>query len=208
MTATAATPRIVVLDSFAIDQGEPETTWRELAQLGELVVHPQTEPAEVGAHARDAVAVLTNKVALSAADLQALPQVRYVGVTATGTNVVDLAAARAAGIAVTNVPGYATDSVAELVFGLILKFAFDVAGHNAVREGGGLGVLVGLLLLPAAAHGAGRQDVGPGRRGRDRRRRRAHRRSVRHARDPRGRAGRAAAPRADAHAAGRGAAGG
>ncbi len=105
MTATAAKPRIVVLDSFAIDQGEPETTWRELAELGELVVHPQTEPAEVGAHARDAIAVLTNKVALSAADLQALPQVRYVGVTATGTNVVDLAAARAAGIAVTNVPG-------------------------------------------------------------------------------------------------------
>ena len=89
MTATAARPRIVVLDSFAIDQGEPETTWRELAELGELVVHPQTEPAEVGAHARDAIAVLTNKVALSAADLQALPQVRYVGVTATGTNVVD-----------------------------------------------------------------------------------------------------------------------
>ncbi|MFL5307356.1 MAG: D-2-hydroxyacid dehydrogenase [Polyangia bacterium] len=136
MTAPAAKPRIVVLDSFAIDQGEPETTWRELAQLGELIVHPQTEPAEVGAHARDAIAVLTNKVALSAADLQALPQVRYVGVTATGTNVIDLPAARAAGVAVTNVPGYATDSVAELVFGMILKFAFDVAGHNASVKAG------------------------------------------------------------------------
>ncbi len=136
MTATAPRPRIVVLDSFAIDQGEPEATWRELAALGELVVHPQTEPAEVGAHARDAVAVLTNKVVLGAADLQALPQVRYVGITATGTNVVDVAAARAAGIAVTNVPGYATDSVAELVFGMILKFAFDVAGHNASVKAG------------------------------------------------------------------------
>jgi len=137
MTAAAAPrPRIVVLDSFAIDQGEPETVWRETAALGELVVFEQTEPAEIGAHARDAVALMTNKVALSAADLQALPQLRYVGITATGTNVVDLAAARAAGIAVTNVPGYATESVAELVFALILKFAFDVAGHNASVKAG------------------------------------------------------------------------
>jgi glycerate dehydrogenase len=136
MTTAAGRPRIVVLDSFAIDQGEPETAWSELAALGDLVVHPQTEPAEVAAHARDAVAVLTNKVALGAAELEALPAVRYLGITATGTNVVDLGAARAAGIAVTNVPGYATDSVAELVFGLILKFAFDVAGHNASVKAG------------------------------------------------------------------------
>lgn len=136
MTAAASRPRIVVLDSFAIDQGEPETVWRDLAALGELAVFEQTEPAEIGAHAREAVALLTNKVVLSAADLQALPALRYVGITATGTNVVDLPAAQAAGIAVTNVPGYATDSVAELVFALILHFAFDVAGHNAAVKAG------------------------------------------------------------------------
>jgi glycerate dehydrogenase len=136
MSAAAPRPRIVVLDSFAIDQGEPESVWSELAALGELAVFEQTEPAEIAAHGRDAVALLTNKVSLSGADLAALPGLRYVGVTATGTNVVDLAAAQAAGIAVTNVPGYATDSVAELVFALILQFAFDVAGHNASVKAG------------------------------------------------------------------------
>ncbi len=134
--AAAARPRIVVLDSFAIDQGEPETVWRELEALGELAVFEQTEAGEVAAHSRNALAVLTNTVVLSAAHLQALPGLRYVGVTATGTNVIDLEAARAAGIAVTNVPGYATDSVAELVFALILQFAFDVAGHNAAVKAG------------------------------------------------------------------------
>jgi glycerate dehydrogenase len=136
MTAAGPRPRIVVLDSFAIDQGEPETVWREMAALGELAVFEQTEPAEVAARGRDAVALLTNKVTLSAADLQALPALRYIGITATGTNVVDLAAARAAGLAVTNVPGYATESVAELVFALILQFAFDVSGHNAAVKAG------------------------------------------------------------------------
>ena len=130
-------PRIVVLDSFAIDQGEPESTWRELAALGELAVHPQTQSGEVVARAgNDTLAVLTNKVSLGAAELSALPALRYVGVTATGTDIIDLAAARARGIAVTNVPGYATASVAELVFALILHFSYDVAGHNAAVKAG------------------------------------------------------------------------
>jgi glycerate dehydrogenase len=132
----AARGRIVLLDSFAIDQGEPDTLWSALAALGELVVYPQSEPAEVISHARDAFAVLTNKVQLDADELRALPQLRYVGITATGTDIVDLAAARAAGLAVTNVPGYATESVAELVFAVILQFAFDVSGHNAAVKAG------------------------------------------------------------------------
>ncbi len=135
MTA-AASGRIVLLDSFAIDQGEPDAFWGELAELGELVVYPNTEPAEVVSHARDALAVLTNKVEIEAQDLNELPRLRYVGITATGTNIVDLEAARAAGLAVTNVPGYATESVAELVFALILHFSFDVAGHNAAVKAG------------------------------------------------------------------------
>lgn len=134
--SAAAPGRIVLLDSFAIDQGEPESVWRELQALGELVVYPHSEPAEVVSHARDAFAVLTNKVELEAQELRALPQLRYVGVTATGTDIVDLDAARAAGIAVTNVPGYATESVAELVFAHILHFSFDVAGHNASVKAG------------------------------------------------------------------------
>ena len=127
--------RIVVLDSFAIDQGElqgePEHTWRELAALGELTVYPRSETAEVLARAGgDTLAVLTNKVPLGASELAACPALRYVGVTATGTDIIDLEAARARGVAVTNVPGYATESVAELVFALILHFCYDVAGHG------------------------------------------------------------------------------
>ena len=75
------------------------------------------------ARSAGATAILTNKVAIGANELAALPDLRYIGVTATGTNVVDLAAARAAGIAVTNVPSYASESVAELVFALILHFS-------------------------------------------------------------------------------------
>jgi glycerate dehydrogenase len=80
--------------------------------------------------------VISNKVPLGAEELAALPTLRYVGVSATGTNVVDLTAARTAGIAVSNVPGYATESVAELVFALILHFSHDVAGHNAAVKVG------------------------------------------------------------------------
>ena len=130
-------PKIVILDSFAVDQGEPETTWRELRDLGELMVHAQTDGEEIAVRCRDEVAaVITNKVRIDAAHLDALPALRYIGVSATGIDVVDLVAARAAGIAVTNVPGYATDSVAELVFALILNFSHDVAGHNAAVKAG------------------------------------------------------------------------
>jgi len=129
--------RIVVLDSFTTDQGEPEAFWGPLRELGELALHPRTGAGDVIPRALGATAVLTNKVVLGAAELAALPDLRYVGVLATGTNVVDLAAARSAGVVVTNVPGYATDAVAQLVFGLILHFTHDVAGHAAaVREGG------------------------------------------------------------------------
>jgi glycerate dehydrogenase len=131
-----AAQRIVILDSFAIDQGEPDDFWGDLAALGALTVHEQSEGGEIVGRARDALAVLTNKVPLGAAELAALPALRYLGVTATGTNIIDLQAARAAGIAVTNVPGYATESVAELVFALILHFTHDVAGHSAAVKVG------------------------------------------------------------------------
>jgi glycerate dehydrogenase len=130
-------PRVVVLDSFAIDQGEPDAVWGELAALGELTVYPQTESEEIVGRCRNGtLAVLTNKVPIGAAELSALPALRYVGVTATGVNIVDLEAARAAKVAVTNVPGYATESVAELVFAFILHFSHDVGGHNAAVKVG------------------------------------------------------------------------
>jgi glycerate dehydrogenase len=127
--------RIVVLDGFAADQGEPDA-WADLATLGALEVYPRTRAAEVVDRARGATAVVTNKVVLDAGVLAALPELRYVGVSATGTNVVDMAAAAARGVAVTNVPGYAAASVAQHAFALILHFAVDVAGHGAAVKGG------------------------------------------------------------------------
>jgi glycerate dehydrogenase len=126
--------RIVLLDSFTTDQGD--TRWTELRALGDLVVHPRTLPAQVRERCADAEAVLTNKVLLPADTLAALPSLRYVGLTSTGTNVVDLAAARARGIAVTNVPAYSTESVAELVFAMILHFAFRAGEHDAAVKAG------------------------------------------------------------------------
>jgi glycerate dehydrogenase len=127
--------RIVILDSFAADQGD-ETMWTGLRALGELAVHPRSTNVEVVARAAGATAALTNKVAFSAATFAALPDLRYVGVLATGTNVVDLDAARAAGVAVTNVPSYAAASVAQHVLALVLHFSQDAAGHAAAVKAG------------------------------------------------------------------------
>ncbi len=120
--------RIVVLDGFTLDQGDAEV-WRGLESLGEVRVHARTRPEERAERCRGAAIVLTNKVAVDAALMDATPGLKYIGVLATGTNIVDLEAARARGIVVTNVPGYSTDSVAQLVFALILHFTHDVAGH-------------------------------------------------------------------------------
>jgi len=126
--------RIVLLDSFAADQGD--TSWAELRPLGEVMVYPRTPPRLVRERCEGAQALLTNKVVLSDELMAALPDLRYVGVTATGTNVVDLDAAKARTIAVTNVPAYSTESVAQLVFAMILHFTFDVAGHDAAVKAG------------------------------------------------------------------------
>ena len=127
--------RTVILDSFTADQGAPGW-WDGLRALGELVVYPRTSGDEVVARAAGATAILTNKVAVSASSLAALPDLRYIGVLATGTNIVDLAAAQTHGVAVTNVPGYAAEAVAQLVFALVLHFTHDVAGHSADVKAG------------------------------------------------------------------------
>jgi glycerate dehydrogenase len=126
--------RIVVLDSFPADQGAP--VWQGLSQLGQVALHPRTRPAELLERAAGAEVLITNKVVLDADTLARLPALRYIGVCATGTNIVDVAAARQRGIAVTNVPGYGPESVAQAVFAAILHFAHDVAGHDAAVKAG------------------------------------------------------------------------
>lgn len=126
--------KIVVLDGHTLNPGDLD--WAPLAAHGELQVYPRSAPGEVLERAADAAILLTNKVVLDAARLAQLPALRHIGVTATGTNVVDLAAARARGISVSNVPAYSTPSVAEHVFALILALARRVEGHAAlVRQG-------------------------------------------------------------------------
>ena len=128
--------KIVILDSFPADQGDPTYTWEGLRALGDLTVYPRSHEDQIIERARGATAVLTNKVEIRRELLEMLPEIRYVVVLATGTNIVDLEAARARGVAVTNVPGYATDAVAQLVFALILRLTHDVAAHDrAVKEG-------------------------------------------------------------------------
>jgi glycerate dehydrogenase len=128
--------RIVMLDSFAADQGDPSFTWEELRALGELTVFARSHEDQLLERARGATALLVNKVEIRGELFEMLPEIRYVGVLATGTNIVDLEAARAHGVAVTNVPDYATDAVAQLTFALILQLTHDVAAHDrAVKAG-------------------------------------------------------------------------
>lgn len=125
---------IVVLDGYAANPGDLD--WSPLGVLGEVTVHERT-PAELTlARAAGAQVVLTNKVVLGAAEMAALPELRYIGVLATGYNVVDVAAARERGVVVTNVPAYSTPSVAQHVFALLLELTRGV-GHHAgrVRQG-------------------------------------------------------------------------
>lgn len=129
-----ARPRIVVLDGHTLNPGD--LSWSALEALGDCTIHAHTPPAEIVARAAGAPIVLTNKTPLSAATLAALPEAKYIGVLATGYNVVDVAAARARGIPVANVPLYGTASVAQHVFALLLELTQQVGRHSAsVRAG-------------------------------------------------------------------------
>lgn len=126
--------RIVVLDGYALNPGD--LSWSELEALGDCAVYDRTPPGEIQARAQEADALLTNKTVLNAQTLEALPQLRYVGVLATGVNVVDIAAARRLGITVTNVPGYSTPAAAQATLALLLELTNHVGYHNqAVHEG-------------------------------------------------------------------------
>ena len=125
---------IVVLDGFTLNPGD--LSWEELQSLGPCTIYERTSPAELERRAVAAAILLTNKTKLSAGQMQNLPRLKYIGVLATGTNIVDLAGARTRGITVTNVPTYGTKSVAQMTFALLLELAHH-AGHHArtVRDG-------------------------------------------------------------------------
>ena len=126
--------RIVVLDGRTLNPGD--LTWDALKALGPCAIYDLTIPAQVYERAWEATIVLTNKTVLSATTIAELPHLRYIGVLATGYNVVDVEAAKRKGICVTNVPTYSTHSVAQMVFAHLLNFAQHVGDHSRSVYGG------------------------------------------------------------------------
>ena len=126
--------KIVILDSDSIRVDD--AVWEEIAELGELVRYDNTPQELAAARIGDAEAVLLSKIVVDEALLDACPNLKYIGVTATGYNVVDLAATARRGIVVTNVPAYSTEAVAQHVFALLLELTNRVAAYDArVRAG-------------------------------------------------------------------------
>ena len=126
--------RIVVLDGYTLNPGD--LSWDDLKKLGDCAIYDRTPTAQIVERARDAEIALTNKTVLMADTITALPKLKYVGVLATGYNVVDIAAAKERGIPVTNTPDYGTPSVAQHTFALLLELTQHVAHHaQTVRDG-------------------------------------------------------------------------
>lgn len=125
---------IVVLDGFTMNPGD--LSWSELEKLGTLKVYDRTSPEQLLERAADAEAVLTNKTVLNASVLRSMPKLKYVGVLATGYNVVDIAVAKELGIIVTNIPAYSTESVAQMVFAHILNITHSVGRYAEEAHAG------------------------------------------------------------------------
>lgn len=134
MEKTGKKIRIVVLDGYTLNPGD--LSWSALESVGDCAIYERTSPSEVVERCRDAEVVLTNKVPVMAAEIEQLPRLAYIGVLATGYNVVDLQAASRRGIVVTNIPAYSTDSVVQMVFAHLLNVTNAVQRHSdSVRRG-------------------------------------------------------------------------
>jgi glycerate dehydrogenase len=127
-------PRIVVLDGYTLNPGD--LSWTPLDELGQVELYDHSASDLVAARSSGAAILLTNKTVLTGDLIRALPELRFIGVLATGYNVVDVAAAKEHGIPVSNVPGYGTASVAQAVFALLLELASHTGDHaRAVAAG-------------------------------------------------------------------------
>ena len=125
---------IVVLDGYTLNPGD--LSWDALRELGSCEIYDRSAPDEIVPRSTSAEIVLTNKVKLNGEYMSSVPTLKYIGVTATGYNIVDVAAARERKVIVTNIPTYGTQSVAQMTFALLLELTQHV-GHHAqtVREG-------------------------------------------------------------------------
>lgn len=126
--------KIVILDGYAMNPGDLD--WAELRRLGEVVLYDRSTEAQVIERAAGADVLLTNKVPVSREAIDALPQLKYIGVMATGYNIIATDRAAERGIVVTNVPGYSTASVVQLTFSLLLELCYRTQRHSdAVQRG-------------------------------------------------------------------------
>ena len=126
--------KIVILDGYSVNPGD--LSWNALGKRGELVVYDRTAPEDIIGRCREAEIVLTNKVPFSAGTMSQLPALRYIGVLATGYNIIDTKAAAAQGIVVTNIPAYSTESVAQMVFAHILNITNGVGRYAEQNRSG------------------------------------------------------------------------
>jgi glycerate dehydrogenase len=127
-------PKIVVLDGFTLNPGD--LSWDDLYSLGECQIFDHTPHELTLFRSQSADIILTNKVVINSSVISSLPALKYIGVLATGFNVVDLASAKKFGITVTNIPAYSTDSVAQMVFAHILNFTQRIELHSeSVKNG-------------------------------------------------------------------------
>lgn len=127
--------RLTVLDGYCLNPGD--LSWDGLRELVELQLHDRTPPGEALERSRGSQLLMTNKTPLPRQVLDHLPDLRYIGVLATGYNIVDVAAAREKGIVVTNIPTYGTMSVAQHSIALLLELAIRAGAHSDDARGGG-----------------------------------------------------------------------
>jgi glycerate dehydrogenase len=126
--------KIVVLDGYTLNPGD--LSWEAFNNVAPIEVHDRTEPAMIVERSAGAEFILSNKTPLSADTLSQLPELRYIGVLATGYNIVDVAAAKQRGIVVSNIPTYGTASVAQHTFALILELTINAKLHSDAARAG------------------------------------------------------------------------
>ena len=126
--------KIVILDGYTLNPGD--LSWDELKQSGDVEIYDRTPQEKVVERAKDAEVVFTNKTPLGEDLLKQLPRLKFIGVLATGYNVINIEVAKQQGIVVSNVPGYGTPSVVQMTFALLMELTLHVQHHsNTVREG-------------------------------------------------------------------------
>ncbi len=126
--------KLVALDGYTLNPGD--NSWRSIEELGELIVHDRTPAEKIVERACDADILLCNKISIGQAELEQLPKLKMIAVTATGFNTIDVEAARRRGLPVCNAPEYSTRSVAQHVFAMLLAYLHQPTQHDlAVRDG-------------------------------------------------------------------------